>query len=286
MVMWYGLKPSEQPTQRETPAPPILVAGAERREPAPVMGPAPVLPSLPSAGVDAGPPAPGDVGASAAVDAGLPAVAVLTPPWPPVSPPPPPSREEARPAPRSARLLVSSRPPNADVYLDGEKKGKTGRWYELTAGKSYEIQVRKKGYQTTEETIQATEGDARLSVVLKPARGPAQRLPRKKLARATPPEPSASEPVVEPREEPKEETRPEPPPPPPAEPGILNVNARPWGEVHIDGKKVADHTPLLGHSLRPGVHRVRVFFVSSQKFSEERKVQVKSGETQTVLFKE
>jgi hypothetical protein len=180
---------------------------------------------------------------------------------------------------------VSSKPPDADVYIDGKKKGKTGRWFELTAGKSYEIQVRKRGYQTTEDTIEATEGDERLSVSLKPARGPARRPPKKKIAKATPPEPTPAG-AVEPKEETKEEPKPEPPQPPPAEPGLLNVNARPWGEVHIDGSKVADQTPFLGHSLRPGVHRVRVFFVSSQKFSEERKVQIKSGQTQTLLFKE
>jgi hypothetical protein len=53
-----------------------------------------------------------------------------------------------------------------------------------------------------------------------------------------------------------------PPPPPPvpkrrAEPGLLSVNAIPWGSVYVDGRQVGN-TPQLDLSISPGQHRLRV----------------------------
>ena len=64
------------------------------------------------------------------------------------------------------------------------------------------------------------------------------------------------------------------------------MNARPWGEVYVDGSKVSEQTPLLGFRLRPGVHRVRVYFVALKRYSAERKVLIGAGTTQTMFFRE
>ncbi|HEV2751712.1 MAG TPA: PEGA domain-containing protein, partial [Gemmatimonadales bacterium] len=55
--------------------------------------------------------------------------------------------------------------------------------------------------------------------------------------------------------------RPEPPPVVAserrAEPGLLSINAIPWGSVYVDGRPVGN-TPQLDLSVPPGQHRLRV----------------------------
>ena len=59
--------------------------------------------------------------------------------------------------------------------------------------------------------------------------------------------------------------RPAPPPPrPPArvarprlEPGLLSVNAIPWGSVYLDGQRIGN-TPQSDRTVAPGRHRLRV----------------------------
>lgn len=52
-------------------------------------------------------------------------------------------------------------------------------------------------------------------------------------------------------------TRPAPRPATGAEPGVLFINATPWGEVFVDDTAVGT-TPLAGLEVAPGDHRVRV----------------------------
>jgi hypothetical protein len=61
----------------------------------------------------------------------------------------------------------------------------------------------------------------------------------------------------------------------PVAPGRLNVTARPWVEVWVDGKKVADDTPLRNHSLPAGRHMIRVVHPDSG-FSKEAPFDVKA----------
>ena len=58
--------------------------------------------------------------------------------------------------------------------------------------------------------------------------------------------------------------RPAPPPPPPVrvdqpnlEPGLLSVNAIPWGSVYLDGQPIGN-TPQIDRTVAPGRHRLRV----------------------------
>ncbi len=61
-----------------------------------------------------------------------------------------------------------------------------------------------------------------------------------------------------------------------AEPGLLFVNARPWGELYIDGRLVGN-TPRANLSLPPGSYRIRVTRDGFVPF--ERTVVVGSGDT-------
>ncbi len=40
--------------------------------------------------------------------------------------------------------------------------------------------------------------------------------------------------------------------------GFLNLNSFPWSEVWVDGRKLAQHTPVLKLKLRAGRHRIRL----------------------------
>lgn len=57
--------------------------------------------------------------------------------------------------------------------------------------------------------------------------------------------------------------------------GSLTVEARPYGTVFVDGKKVAV-TPLVKHRLKPGTHRIKV--VGSNGKSDAFVIQIKPGE--------
>lgn len=77
-----------------------------------------------------------------------------------------------------------------------------------------------------------------------------------------------------------------PPPPSPsvsaaAAPGFLNVGAKPWGEIEIDGKPWPYQTPQAGIELPPGRHVVRL---SNREtgVSKVAVVHIKGGQYKTV----
>jgi hypothetical protein len=48
---------------------------------------------------------------------------------------------------------------------------------------------------------------------------------------------------------------------------------------------VSPETPLIGHELSAGVHRVKVYFVSLRSFSDERSVRIEPGQNRTITFR-
>ena len=72
-----------------------------------------------------------------------------------------------------------------------------------------------------------------------------------------------------------------PPPPPPrvdprdADPGLLSVNAIPWGSVYLDGRAVGN-TPEIDLPVAPGPHRLRVEREGYRPY--ERMINVASGQ--------
>jgi len=86
---------------------------------------------------------------------------------------------------------------------------------------------------------------------------------------ATPPPTRTTQPTVTPRAPVVQRpASPPPQPPPPAaapavvdqrlvEPGLLSVNAIPWGSVYLDGQPIGN-TPQIDRTVAPGRHRLRV----------------------------
>jgi len=59
------------------------------------------------------------------------------------------------------------------------------------------------------------------------------------------------------------------------EPGLLSVNAIPWGSVYLDGQPVGN-TPQIDLSVTPGAHRLRVEREGYRPY--DRMVDVASGQ--------
>jgi serine/threonine protein kinase len=69
----------------------------------------------------------------------------------------------------------------------------------------------------------------------------------------------------------------------PREMGYLTVNAVPWGAVHVDGRLVAEETPIYRLPVAAGVHRVTISGNPTRAHaSAGRAVTVRAGETQMV----
>lgn len=67
--------------------------------------------------------------------------------------------------------------------------------------------------------------------------------------------------------------------------GSLSVQAVPYGQVWINGRMVANETPLINHRLPAGAHRVKVYFVPLRSFSDERTIRIEAGASESVTFR-
>ncbi len=67
-----------------------------------------------------------------------------------------------------------------------------------------------------------------------------------------------------------------------ADPGYLKVASRPAAKVIIDGKDTGQHTPLIGHELRPGTYSVTL---KNENFGLDKtySVTIEPGETETII---
>jgi len=66
----------------------------------------------------------------------------------------------------------------------------------------------------------------------------------------------------------------------PARPAYVSIDATPWGQVTVDGKKRGD-TPVLELRLSAGEHQLKVVNPETGK-SATQKLVLKSGETRAV----
>ncbi len=56
--------------------------------------------------------------------------------------------------------------------------------------------------------------------------------------------------------------------------GYITINSKPEARVYIDGKMVSDTTPLNRFKLPAGSHTVRVFYTTTNEFSETRRASI------------
>lgn len=88
---------------------------------------------------------------------------------------------EARPGPKAAALRVASRPPGAEVLVDGRAVGQTPLERPLPLG-AHRLALRLEGYRVHEQDVRINEGGAEVSATLEP------------LVAATPPPLPAAQP--------------------------------------------------------------------------------------------
>jgi hypothetical protein len=113
------------------------------------------------------------------------------------------------------------------------------------------------------------------------------------------PLPAVAPPMTAPAPEP-EHAKPTPPPPPAVthalsrssharaahakpDPGYVSVSSTPWGAVYIDGRRMAEETPVYRLPLSPGPHRVHIVY-GDHASSAVQRVIVHSGQTRTLGF--
>ncbi|MBU1431585.1 PEGA domain-containing protein, partial [Myxococcota bacterium] len=173
---------------------------------------------------------------------------------------------------RLGTLSIESDPSEASVYLNDRYVGRTPHTEsEVSMKGPARLRLEKPGYLPREKTAE-WEGHQTINLRLKLVAEPAA------VAQLTPP-PAAPEPPVaskkkKPRRRrratprppdppPRREEAPPPPPPPPRQEvgeGFLSVSSTPWGSVYLNGKLIANETPMIRQRVPEGSHRVYICY--------------------------
>lgn len=163
------------------------------------------------------------------------------------------------------RLTLSVQPPEADVLLDGEPLARDERSdVEVDVG-AHQLVVSHPGFATVEQTLEVQQG------VMHPVE---VRLP---------PEPGTAEVVqnrdpVQDEQQQQDQQGQQGQQPPPLRPATLEVIARPWGDIYIDGQRHREGWDrLFSIQLPPGPHTVRL--VHPQLGTFEETITLTPGET-------
>ena len=85
---------------------------------------------------------------------------------------------------------------------------------------------------------------------------------------------------------------PKPPSPPSASPapksaragGKLTITSTPWGQIYIDGRRLAEESPVYQLPLPAGRHSVRVFYPDRGEFSAAQTIVLHPGAVRTLGF--
>lgn len=65
----------------------------------------------------------------------------------------------------------------------------------------------------------------------------------------------------------------------------LTVTADPWGSLIVDGKRVADETPVFRLAVSPGRHVVKVYHPSLGRHADAQVVNLRPGDQKTLVFR-
>ncbi|TMA29856.1 MAG: PEGA domain-containing protein, partial [Deltaproteobacteria bacterium] len=162
----------------------------------------------------------------------------------------------------ASAITVLSSPPNAQVYVDGEKKGMTPAYLgSLDSAVDHAISVEKKCYRSWQIALPPGSGARQLAATLQPAAGacPGSHLERTGMpSPADLPDEAAASAIL----------------------GFLNLGSRPSAQVMIDGVDIGQTTPLLAWPLRSGPHRLKLV---SSGHSKEVAVEIRTGETHSEI---
>jgi hypothetical protein len=75
-----------------------------------------------------------------------------------------------------------------------------------------------------------------------------------------------------------------PPEPGHAAVGYLSVDSTPWGQVFVDGHRIASETPIYRVAIPAGPHRVSVLDPSTKHFSAEKRIVIVPGQNGVLGF--
>src|SRR5206468_3940768 len=138
------------------------------------------------------------------------------------------------------QIVVLSSPPNAQVWVDGEKKGLTPALLaSLDPSAGHAITVEKKCYRSWQFALPPRAGPRQVAATLQAAPGacPGSHLETTGMpAPADLPDDAAATATL----------------------GFLNLGSRPSAQVLIDGVDIGQTTPLLAWPLHKGTHRLRL----------------------------
>jgi serine/threonine-protein kinase len=162
----------------------------------------------------------------------------------------------ARPLPtpvRTGTLRVRTTPSQADVFVDGERRGVTPRNVDSVPFGSHTVRVTRPGYQPQERTVTIGEGQADVRVVFtlgragRTAPSPSSATPGATAAKSAPPV-----------KVPSQATAPGVSSPPVSGTGSIEIDTRPPGaRVRIDNRDVGV-TPIVVGDIREGTHSIRL----------------------------
>ena len=162
----------------------------------------------------------------------------------------------------ASQATVLSSPPNAVVYVDGEKKGLTPAYLPLDPAAPHAISVEKKCYRSWQVALPAGAGQRQLAATLMPAPGACPGKPLETAGMQSPqdlPDDAAASATL----------------------GFLNLGSRPSAQVVIDGVDIGQTTPLLAWPLSNGQHQLRL--VGPAGRSKELSVDIRTGETNSEI---
>ncbi|MDX2011636.1 MAG: serine/threonine-protein kinase [Myxococcaceae bacterium] len=163
----------------------------------------------------------------------------------PIAPPPPPAL---------GRLEVTTRPPGAAVFIDGQRAGSTPLSLPVAAEVPHQVKLELAGFADVEQTFTLSPGMTR-AIELQLAALKAVR------PRAPAPEPPAPPRVVDEA---------------PRGPGLLSLSTEPWSMVTIDGAD-AESTPVVQRSLPAGRHTLTLVN-EEQGLKDTRVIEIAPGQ--------
>ena len=170
------------------------------------------------------------------------------------------------------KLHIYSEPKGAKIYVDGRLRGVTNDWVNLEKGKKYRLKLKKRGYREAKQTVRFHSAGQKVHMLLMRIRPVDSAGKAKATVEPAVPSVRVKAEVVKPA---LARTG----------PGYLSVNAQPWGEVYIDGKKVTDQTPLFKWRMKSGIHKVQIFWPTQHKFSRRRTVSIQPGKVESMFFR-
>ena len=162
-------------------------------------------------------------------------------------------------------MMVISDPDGADIFIDGQRTGKTTPSVvdKVPVGVEVTVSVEKEGFETSEQKVgpltSGTGTSQTVNFYLREARrGGRVAAPSARTGTAQAPAQAAK-----------------------VEDGYISINSRPWTNVYINGQLIKA-TPIIKHPLRPGNHKVQ--FKNPQfRIDKTYPVEIKSGDHQRMI---